>query len=642
MIQIGHYCLCLACALALYGFLAGFYACWADKRAWSLSVGRATVCSFVCAGAALLSLAYALCVDDFAVGYVFKHSSVQMLLVYKISALWAGMEGSLLLWAWLLTGCAFFLRCEARKMSGKAGAGVLAFANSSCFFFLAITVFWANPFGFLDGPYAPPDGAGLNPLLQNPLMAVHPPILFAGFAAQMAPCALCLGALFSRQEIEHWAERAQSWVLAGWAALTAGVALGALWAYVELGWGGYWAWDPVENASLLPWLAATALMHSLAIFRRRGTLLGWSACLSLLGYALTILATFITRSGAVQSVHAFGANRFSWVFVFYLALVLLVGTALLVGNKPRLQSAGSLSAPASSALFCLSNVILLATCAAIIWGVFLPLVSEVMPGGSRVAGSRYYNSVCVPLFLTLMVLMAVCTAAGRPGLGAKSAACVGVIAGICSGGVAALVLQTGLLAAAAFAASSFALVLLFYDFVSKVRASWPGCGREMTVIRFSRSLGLYCAHAGFIVLTIGAAANGVFKIEREVHLQAGQIWKEGQWEVTFGRIIEGHAAGFTFLRAELWARRTNSDARVKLEPELRFYGRSEQSTSEVGLHVEWLGDLYVSLAAFNPRDGRGVFKVYLNPLQVWIWIGAGLMFCGAIMALSARRSGAYD
>src|SRR5215467_2515132 len=410
MALIGSFALLLAFALSLYSFIGGMLALfYKDDLFWN-RVGetsrRAGVVVFATVFLAALALVVAAFRDDFTIAYIFHHSNRDLPAPYKFATLWSGQEGSLLFWSLLLAGYGFVLRLRY-----KTDARLFAYASVILagvqIFFLALVNFAANPFGLLEGPLRP-DGSGLNPLLQYPEMVIHPPMLYLGYVGFTVPFAFALGALVMRYPGEKWIHITRRWTMVTWGFLTIGIFLGAHWAYSVLGWGGYWGWDPVENASLMPWLTGTAFLHSVMMQEKRGMLKIWNMWLIFATFGLSIFGTFLTRSGVVSSVHAFAQSAIGNWFVAFLAVIAVTCTYCFFKNKSHLRSEHKLESLVSrESSFLFNNLLLLLACFTVLWGTLFPILSEWVQGTKVTVGPPFFNKVNVPVALLLLLLTAV-------------------------------------------------------------------------------------------------------------------------------------------------------------------------------------------------------------------------------------------
>src|SRR6202789_2130285 len=407
MPEFGSFTLLLALALSLYTLVVGGTALWRSRGALAINIDggtgrlgetarRAGISSFVALSCAAFALVWASFTNDYSVSYILHHTNRDLNTAYKFSALWSGQEGSLLLWAWLLSADGFVLRIR-HKVDVRLSAFASTILAGIQVFFLSLLNFAAPPFAIQPGPVAT-DGFGLNPLLQYPEMVMHPPLLYLGYVGFSVPFAFALGALMMRYPGEKWIHITRRWTMVTWLFLTCGIFLGAHWAYSVLGWGGYWGWDPVENASLMPWLTGTAFLHSVRMQEKRGMMKNWNVWLIFSPFMLSILGTLLTRSGLVSSVHAFAQSSIGSWFYTFLFIVLVVCIFTFILQRDHLKSdhkIESLVSRESSFLF--NNIIFLAACFTILWGTFFPVISEYVQGNKVTVGAPFFNRVALPI-----------------------------------------------------------------------------------------------------------------------------------------------------------------------------------------------------------------------------------------------------
>src|SRR5246127_4313473 len=410
MAQIGSYALLLALALSIYSFGVGLVALFFQGDPLWERLGetarRAGVAGFGFVVLAALALVVSAFRDDFRIAYIFHHSNRDLPAPYKFATLWSGQEGSLVFWSLLLSGYGFVLRLRY-KTDPRLFAYASVVLAAIQIFFLSIVNFAANPFGLLEGPLRA-DGSGLNPLLQYPEMVIHPPMLYLGYVGFSVPFAFALGALIMKYPGKKWIHIPRRWTMVTWGFLTCGIFLGAHWAYAVLGWGGYWGWDPVENASLMPWLVGTAFLHSVMMQEKRGMLKVWNMWLVFATFGLAILGTFLTRSGIISSVHAFAQSSIGDWFAWFLAITLLVFIFFIFKNKSQLRSENRLESMVSrESSFLFNNLLFVLLCFTVLWGTWFPKISELVQGNKVTVGAPFYNRVAIPVALLLLILTAV-------------------------------------------------------------------------------------------------------------------------------------------------------------------------------------------------------------------------------------------
>ena len=649
MSSLGHFSLILAFMLALIGCVAGVCAA-RSQRGSLLEMSRnATILAALAAFISVAALAICFVNDDYSLQYVWQYSNRAMPAIYKVTAIWGGMDGSMLLWAMLLTLMAGLVSLQLGSVPRKIVPWLLAVVNSSSLFFLGVVVFFTNPFRFLSAAAIPPDGNGLNPLLQNSYMAVHPPMLYLGFTGLSVPFAFCAAALLSRSLGNDWIRLTRRWTLVAWGILTIGIVLGGHWAYVELGWGGFWAWDPVENASFFPWLTATAFLHSVMIQERKNMLKMWNVWLIGLTYILTVFGTFLTRSGVVQSVHAFAETDIGWIFLVYIALLFFGLVVLTWSRRGDLASERQIESLFSrEAAFLLNNLVLLSICFATIWGVMFPVLSEAVTGRKMTVGIPFFNAVNIPLFLALIFLMAIGPLIAWRRASLRSLRNTFLAPFLSASLLVAILVWTGIdqfYALLAYGVSSLVVLTVLGEVHRGMRAQRASisagsfAGEAAKLLRRHRArYGGYIVHLGVAVMTVAITASMAHKLEQEFSLREGQSINIRRFTLTLDKIYTEQNSNFEAVIANVVvADSSNKEILGALKPESRFYLLKQERTSEVGLRSTPREDLYLVLVGIQ-EDGQAVFKVFVNPLQVWVWIGAMIMAGGTLVVLVPERS----
>lgn len=650
MNDLGHFFLLLSFGLAVYGLISGVLAGKTRSEALFQTTINSTALSGVLSVASTVVLGLLFLRNEYGNQYVWQYSNRDMDAIYKFTAVWGGMDGSMLLWGGMLGVCAAIVAFRARLYPRQLMPWVLAVINSTSIFFLSIVVFLTNPFRYIQAPYIPPDGNGLNPLLQNAYMAIHPPMLYLGFTFLSIPYAFCLGALLANRANNEWIRLTRVWTLIAWGFLTIGITLGGYWAYIELGWGGFWAWDPVENASFLPWLTATAFLHSVMVQERKNMLRFWNIWLIVLSYGLTVFGTFLTRSGVVQSVHAFASTDIGWVFLLYLAIVFVLTCVLTFVRRVELRSERKIESLFSrEAAFLMNNLVLLSICFATFWGVMFPVLSEAITGEKQAVGIPFFNAVNVPLFLLLIFLMGV-----GPLIAWKKASLKSLQKTFLTPALAGLVAGVALLFAGIesfYAILSYSLC--FFVFLTILgeyhrglraqRSTSESQGLAADSIRLLKRhrirYGSYLIHFGVLVATIGITASMAHKVEKEFSLGKEQSYSLGRYKISVLDVFEREAKNYMALvaKTELRDRKTN-ELITSLEPEMRYYKKNKESTTEVALHKSLLGDFYLVLGGLDDTGSRAAFKAFINPLQAWLWIGVVIMALGTLVVAIPVRT----
>jgi len=661
MAQFGNFALCLAWALSLFGVAAGIYAGKNGKASLFRSVVNSTILVCLSSLLAIFSLGYCFLHDDYSLQYVWQFSNHDMDSIYKISAIWGGMDGSMLLWGAILSVSGAVVAIQSLKQSWRYMSWVLAITNSSVLFFLSVVVFLTNPFRYIKSSFIPVEGNGLNPLLQNPLMVVHPPTLYLGFTTFAIPYAFCLAALVSGNLGNEWIRLTRRWTLVAWGFLTAGIVMGGHWAYVELGWGGFWAWDPVENASFLPWLTGSAFLHSVMVQERKNMLKVWNIWLIILTYGLTVFGTFLTRSGIVQSVHAFAETDIGWVFLLYLGTIALVTQGFIFYRRAALRSERKIESFLSrEAAFLVNNLLFLSICFATLWGVMFPVLSEALTGVKQTVSIPFFNAVNVPLFLGLIFMMGVgpLIAWRKASLSALRKTFAVPFLGALA--LAVLLVWAGVLQfypVLSYALCAFVILTIFSEMHRGVRSQRVGAelqaesfatGLQRLFSRHRARYGGYIVHLGVCVATIAITASMAHKVEKEFMLGKGESIDIGRFKFTLNDISEQQTPNYSALVASATVSTIKGNQKLAdLKPELRSYTRNKETTTEVALRVGAREDLYLVLVGLDDSGSKAALKLFINPLQVWLWFGAIIMVLGTIFilipsprALSARVSAA--
>jgi cytochrome c-type biogenesis protein CcmF len=591
---------------------------------------------------AVLALVYVLVARDFQVEYVASHTSRDLALPYTLSAVWAGQEGSLLFWAWLLSIYASVGALTVRREGHNLAWYTSLVVGCVLAFFLVLVIFVNNPFQRLD--FVPSDGLGMNPLLQNPAMIWHPPIVYLGYVGFTVPFALTIALLLSGRLEEPYVPLVRRWTLLPWLCLGVGTLMGAQWAYVELGWGGYWAWDPVENASLLPWLTSTALIHSLMVRRGRGALKVSHIALMVATFALCIFGTFVTRSGMISSVHAFAVSRIGLYFLAFMTLVILGAIVLTVRRRTDLRGEdGDQSLVSRASALWLAIVLLIAATAAILLGTLFPLVSDTL---NVALTSDYFNLSSVVILGPLILLMGICPFTMWRGGSLRDLARQLLAPLIFGFLTAALLLILGLrdpLGLLAFSICSFVIVGTLMQFYQGLRSRRRTSGANVAsaffaMLRKQRGrYGGYVVHLGIVLITLGVVGSSVYKVEESVTLTPWAVAEVGGYSLQYEKFSYEPSVGKDVARATLIVYEGEREVGV-LHPEKHFHHSSQQPVSEVAIRSTLKEDLYVALTGWDDATGEIGLEVIVSPLVVWMWIGGVVLLIGAVVAIWPTRS----
>ena len=664
MPEFGSFSLLLALMLAVYTLVAGAIALrrpvtvtgfQSDPLSSRLgeTARRAGISTFVVMTGAAFALAWAAFHNDYSVSYILHHTNRDLNPAYKFSALWSGQEGSLILWAWLLSAYGFVLRIRH-----KVDVRLTAFASTIMagiqVFFLLLLNFAAPPFAIQPGPIAH-DGFGLNPLLQYPEMVIHPPMLYLGYVGFSVPFAFALGALMMRYPGEKWIHITRRWTMVTWLFLTCGIFLGAHWAYSVLGWGGYWGWDPVENASLMPWLTGTAFLHSVMMQEKRGMMKNWNVWLIFSTFMLTILGTLLTRSGIVSSVHAFAQSSIGEWFYGFILIVLAVCLFTFFKNRDHLVSENRLHSLVSrESSFLFNNLVLLVACFTVLWGTLFPVLSEYINGEKTTVGAPFYNRVNIPIGLFLLFL----TGLG-PLLAWRSTSIRAIRRNFVLPGIAMGATLIGLMIAGirpwvatndgddyhtatifslmAFTLAAGVVTAISSEFLRGVAVVRTQTGQNLLASaitltrRNTRRYGGYLVHFGIVVMFIGIA-GGAFNQSREQEMGFGDTMLLGPYRIVCQSFTQDSNPNFDTEYAILEAYKGNRHI-TTLNPEKRLYHASDTYATMVANHSTLQNDLYVIYEGKNPDTDKPIIKVFINPLIAWIWIGVAIVVLGTFVAL---------
>src|SRR5580704_11616197 len=651
MAEIGSFALLLALALSVYSFLAGIIALIKGDGSERLgeTARRAGIATFASVFLAAFVLVVCAFQDNFSIAYIFHHSNRDLSAPYKFAVLWSGQEGSLLFWSLLLAAYGFVLRLRYKTDPRLFAYASVVLAGVQIFFLLLVN-FAANPFGILEGPLRA-DGSGLNPLLQYPEMVIHPPMLYLGYVGFTVPFAFALGALIMRYPGEKWINITRRWTMVTWLFLTCGIFLGSHWAYSVLGWGGYWGWDPVENASLMPWLTGTAFLHSVMMQEKRGMMKSWNVWLIFSTFALSILGTLLTRSGLVSSVHAFAESAIGAWFWTFLVIVLAVCLFTFILQRDHLKSEHKLESLVSrESSFLFNNLVLLAACFTVLWGTLFPILSEYVQGTKVTMGAPFYNRVNLPIGLFLLFLTGIGPLLAWRSTSLRSIRRNFILPSLAMG-VALVVLlivgvrpwaagddwQSELFSLVTFTLAAGVITAISAEFLRGASVVRTQTGKNLlasTVLlvrRNTRRYGGYIVHFGIVVMFIGIA-GGAFNQSHEQEMGYGDTLTLGQYRLVCQSFTQDSNKNFDTEYALLDVFRGGKKI-TQLAPERRFYQASQTSSTMVALRSTLANDLYVIYEGKNPDTEKPIIKVFLNPLMNWIWIGVLIVVAGTLMAL---------
>ena len=658
MATFGSLSLIIALALAAYNLFAGAVALRLIATGQPAPISperladtarRAGIAAFIAVTAAAFALVYSVFNNDFSITYIMEHSNRALPGPYKFAALWSGQEGSLLLWCWLLATFGFVLRLRHKtdvKLYAYAGTILAAIQV----FFLAVVNFAAPPFALLRGAI-PQDGNGLNPLLQYPEMVIHPPLLYLGYVGFSVPFAFGLGALMMRYPGEKWIKITRVWTLVTWLFLTCGIFLGMHWAYAVLGWGGYWGWDPVENASFMPWLTGTAFLHSVMMQEKKGMMKSWNVWLIFSTFLLTLLGTLLTRAGLVSSVHAFAQSSIGTWFMVFMGIVLAVCIFTFILQRDHLRSDHHLESLVSrESSFLFNNLVLLTACFVILWGTLFPILSEYVQGSKVTVGAPFYNRVAVPIGLFLLFLTGVGPLLPWRATSLRAVKRNFIIPSIALWVTVAVCFIFGprplstwfsdagyFYSLVAFALCASVFTAISSEFLRGAGVISKQTGKNLLTSTFlltrrnTRRYGGYIIHIGVVIVVVGLA-GAAFNKNTEKELALHDTMSVGPYTLECVGFTQDSNPNYNSDYALLDVYR-DGKKQFQMAPEKRVYLASRQPQTMVAVHSVLSWDLYVVYEGANPDTGQPIIKAFLNPLVSWIWGGVVLIVFGTFIAL---------
>ena len=626
--EFGHYALILALCIAIIQGILPLVGAHQSRREWILLARPAAQTVFLLLAIAFVILAWSFYSNDFSVLYVAEHSNSQMPVIYRLGAVWGGHEGSLLLWIFLLSTWTFLVAQLSKSLDEFMVArviGVLGLVITGLLLFVLMT---SNPFERLLP--AAQDGRSLNPLLQDPGLVFHPPMLYMGYVGFSVAFAFAIASLLSGRLDAAWARWSRPWTTAAWVFLTLGIALGSWWAYYELGWGGWWFWDPVENASFIPWLVGTALLHSLAVTEKRGGFKSWTVLLAITAFSLSLLGTFLVRSGVLTSVHAFATDPKRGIFIL-IFLVLVVGSSLTLyaWRAPKSTLGGKFSLTSRETFILLGNVFLVVSAASVLLGTLYPLLIDALHLGKISVGPPYFNSVFVPIMIPLLVLMGI-----GPWTSWKNSNLLDVIKRLWIAALVAVVAAASIpFAMGEFTwLSSLGFLLAFWVITSGVLQII----RQAKVGKPTRSfIGMQVAHLGIAVFVIGVTMVGAYQEEKDVRMLAGESVSVGGYQIQLQGVTAVPGPNYKAMQGTFLLTR-NGKVEATMYPEKRSYFSSTMPMTEAAIDAGLTRDIYVSLGE-ELEDKAWAVRVYYKPFVDWIWGGCLLMALGGVLAMSDKR-----
>jgi cytochrome c-type biogenesis protein CcmF len=641
MPELGRTALVLCLGLSVYALAAGAYAAHTKKRRLAFSAANALIAAFVSALAAAAVLLVALARHDFSFAYVAQHTSTKLPLGYSLSAFWGGQEGSMLLWLLVLTGYSTAVILLNRRKTPDLIAWVVPVLGVVATFFSFMLVAISSPFVTQT---APAQGAGMVPSLQNPYMLMHPPMLYLGYVGLTVPFAFAMGSLLARRSDERWIVATRRWTLAAWMFLGIGQLLGAHWAYEEIGWGGYFAWDPVENAALMPWLAATAFLHSVMVQEKKGMLKIWNMLLVMLAFCLSLFGTFLTRSGILNSIHSFAEGTVGPWLLGFIGFVVVSSLTLFYARLPLLRSKTKLESLVSrEASFLYNNLLLVALSLTILWGVVWPILSDLVRGTSAAVRGPYYDFFLRSFGLPLLLLMGIgpLLAWRRTSLRSLRQAVAWPAAAALVAGAILLAIGAGssIPGLVAYTFCVFVLASIILEFVRGTRArratsggSWPAAFSAL-VARNRRRYGGYVVHAAIVFLVLGVVGSSLYGTTRERQLRPGQSMLVRGYTLTYQRSFQRQAGDATEIRAVMNVSQGGRHV-ATIYPGKNNYPIEQQVSNEAAIRSNWRNgeDLFVIAEDFR-HGGTVVFKALVKPLVNLIWLSGFVFLAGSLIAL---------
>lgn len=626
--ELGHYALILALCIALIQGTLPLVGAHQGRREWIMLARPAAQAVFFLLALAFIILAWSFYSNDFSVLYVAEHSNALMPVMYRLGAVWGGHEGSMLLWIFLLATWTFLVAQLSKALDEfmvSRVIGVLGLVTSGLLLFVLAT---SNPFQRLFPAAA--EGRSLNPLLQDPGLVFHPPMLYMGYVGFSVAFAFAIASLLSGRLDAAWVRWSRPWTTAAWIFLTIGIALGSLWAYYELGWGGWWFWDPVENASFIPWLVGTALLHSLAVTEKRGAFKSWTVLLAIVAFSLSLLGTFLVRSGVLTSVHAFATDPRRGVFILvFLSLVVGSSLALYAWRVPKKALGGKFSLSSREAFILLGNVFLVVSAASILLGTLYPLLIDALKLGKISVGPPYFNAVFVPLMIPVLVLMGI-----GPLTKWKSTQLIPVIRRLWFAAVLAVCAAVGL-----------PLIMGSFTWLTSIGfllAFWVIGSGALQMLRQARLgkltgsfIGQQIAHSGIAIFVIGVTMVGGFQEEKDVRMLPGETVTVGGYQIQMQGVGEVPGPNYQAVRGT-FALMRDGKLEATLYPEKRNYFSSSMPMTEAAINPGLTRDIYVSLGE-ELEDKAWAVRVYYKPFVDWIWGGCLIMALGGVFVMADKR-----
>ncbi|WP_318507919.1 heme lyase CcmF/NrfE family subunit [Bacillus sp. T3] len=643
MYILGNLSLYLGLVISIYSLIANFIGITKQKSKWLASAKAGVLSITFVTSIATFLLLFLLGTSQFQYKYVATYTNLDLSMVYKLTAFWAGNAGSLLLWLFLLS--VYTGMVVLTKKRNDMIPYVTSVLLVNILFFFIVLIFSVNPFEMTKS--IPADGKGLNPMLQNPGMVLHPVTLYMGYVGLAIPFAYGIAALIMKRMDADWIKITRRWTLTAWLFLTLGNIIGGWWAYLELGWGGYWAWDPVENASFLPWLTASAFLHSVMIQERKNMLHTWNISLIVISYLLTLFGTFLVRSGILTSVHAFGDTDLGTYFIIFMSFMTLLALYIVMSRYGLIKKESSpfQSYFSKESSFLLNNLILIAAAFAVMWGTMYPLVSEAITGTKVNVGAPYFNKVMAPIMLGLILLMAVC-----PLIAWQKASFNRFVKNMVGPIIVSVVFGFGLVlygirggfAIVGLSSSVFMIATHIQEFWRGIRArrkatseNWATAAIRL-MVKNQRRYGGYLVHIGVAILAVGVISSHAYSDEVLKTVNTGDSFTIGDYKLTFNSLSERTKGSNEIVHADMTVT-YQGEKMGKIMPEKVFYDNWPEPSTEVEIKTNLKEDLYLVLSSWENRD-KATFLVKVNPFVSWIWAGGFIMVLGIAVALIGGKT----
>ena len=649
MNDIGEFTLLVALATAIYGCVAYVMAARGNRVDLYLSADKTPLIVWGCVMISSICLWRAFLVNDFSLQYVWAYSNIELDTFYKIASFWGGQKGSLLFWTLLLSTYTVVVHFQNRKKNLRVVPYAMAVLLVIIIFFLFLINFSTNPFERI--PLPPEDGRGLNPLLQNYWMVIHPPTLYLGYVGFTVPFAFAVAALISKNLDDGWIRVTRKWTLISWFFLCMGNLFGASWAYVELGWGGYWAWDPVENASFMPWLTATAFVHSIIIQEKKDMLRVWNMVLIILTFTLCIFGTFLTRSGVMSSVHSFTASSLGPIFLAFVFFILIASFGLMYTRINDLRSTKRMESFTSrESGFLFNNMVFVVMCFSVFWGTLFPVISEAVRGTKITVGPPFFNQINIPIGLILLGLTGVGPLLAWRRTGKKNLIrnfTFPILTGL-SSAIILLIIGFRDYVVISFSLGAFVTATITTEFIRGIRArnkkfkESPFVALKMMVSKNRSRYGGYVVHLGIVFMFIGFTGHA-FDKEKEFSLKEGETDHVAGYEFELIQLSESERPNHYAWISDLRVTNHNGEFVTNLNPEKRVYFHRNpdvnrrQPHSELDIYSTLNKDIYSIFSAVDTENGVAFIKIMVNPLVRWVWIGGFILVFGTLIALWPRR-----